>query len=135
MAGELPIAPLAANADLIRGIIQDVQALFRQEINLATAEVKRDARTLGMVGVQLLAAGLLGLLTLGLVAVMLVHLLTWLFPELPVWGSYGIVALGFGAISAFAMTSGLKELKSANLGPTQTIETMKENGQWLKAQL
>jgi hypothetical protein len=126
---------LETQASLLKGIISDVQLLFRKEMELASAEVKRDMRTLGAVGAQVGAAALLGLLGLGLLALTLVHLMVWLFPDLPLWGAYAITAAGFVLGAGIAAKGGLEQWNHARLGPTHTIETMKENGQWLKAQL
>jgi len=69
---------------------------------------------------------------------MLVHLLHWLTApamadpaNIPLWGCYGIVAflcLGGGAALILA---GKKKFSSFNPLPDQTVETMKENVQWI----
>jgi Putative Actinobacterial Holin-X, holin superfamily III len=77
-------------APLLTGLIQDAQTLLRQEVALATHELRRELRTtrravmsLG-VGIGLAAIG--GWLLI-LMVVHLVHALT----ALPLWACYGIV--------------------------------------------
>lgn len=120
---------------LLRGIVDDVQTLLRQELELASLEIKRDARTLSSIGAQIGAAALLGLLALGLLALTIVHLMVWWVPTLPVWVAYAITAVGFASGGGLVARGGLEKWNGSNLGPRHTIQTMKENGKWLKAQL
>jgi len=92
-----------------------------------------------MVAVTVLAIGagavFLGILFTGF---MLVHLLHWLTApagadpaSIPLWGCYAIVCflcLGGGAALILA---GKKKFSSFNPLPDQTVETMKENVQWI----
>jgi len=126
---------LESQAGLLKGIVDDVQLLFRKELELASLEIKRDAKTMGSIGAQVGVAALLGVLGLGLLALTLVHLMVWLFPALPLWGAYAITAAGFCISGGSIAKTGLDKWKHAHLGPTHTIQTLKENGQWLKAQL
>lgn len=126
---------LETQAGLLKGIVNDLQFLFRKELELASAEVKRDVRTVGKIGAQAGGAALLGLLGLALLALTVVHLMVWLFPDLPLWGAYAITATGFLIAGGVAGKSALEQWNHAHLGPTHTLETLKENGQWLKAQL
>lgn len=132
MASELN---LETQAGLLRGIVNDLQFLFRKEIELASVEVKRDMRKVALIGAQAGGAALLGVMGLGLLTLTLVHLMVWLFPGLPVWAAYLITAAGFLVVGGLAGKNALEKWSHAQLGPTHTIETLKENKQWLKAQL
>src|SRR5207249_10436874 len=73
------------------GIINDFQSLMKQEVALARRELadelrkaKQAAISLG-IGVGILAIG--GLLLI----FMLVHLLSWAVPAIPLWACYGII--------------------------------------------
>lgn len=120
---------------LLHGIVDDVQTLLHQELELASLELKRDARTLSSIGAQLSAAALLGLLGVGLLALALVHLMVWWAPSLPLWGAYGITALGFSAIGGLVARGGVQRWHEAKLGPRHTIQSMKENEKWLKTHM
>jgi uncharacterized membrane protein required for colicin V production len=62
---------------------------------------------------------------------MLVHLLKAV-TELPLWACYGAVG-GFLIIAAMTLfVSGTKKVKQLHVVPTRTVETLKENVQWLK---
>ena len=63
---------------------------------------------------------------------MLVHLLEAL-ASLPLWAGYGIVG-GLLAISgAVLLRIGKHTIARIDVIPSQTVETMKENVQWIKA--
>jgi hypothetical protein len=90
--------------------------------------------------VQLRAAMSLGI-GLGLAAIggwllilMLVHLVH-VFTALPLWACYGIVGglLAAGGIELLVL--GTQKLAQLHLVPQDTVETMKENVQWLKEQV
>ena len=78
-------------SSLVGGIINDFQSLMKQEVALARRELadelrkaKQAAISLG-IGVGILAIG--GLLLI----FMLVHLLSWAVPAIPLWACYGII--------------------------------------------
>ena len=75
---------------LLTGLMQDAQKLLRQEVALATHELRRELRTIRRT-VMSLGIGI-GLAAIGgwLLILMLVHLLHAL-TALPLWACYGIV--------------------------------------------
>jgi hypothetical protein len=124
---------------LVRGIINDIGDLIKQEFRFAQAEFRSDLRK-SREAILALAAGagvaFLGVLVLTL---MLVHLLHWLTlpagidpdpARLPLWACFGIVggvALGIGAV---LLVAGKKKFDSFNPLPDETAKTVKENLQW-----
>jgi hypothetical protein len=125
---------------LVRGIVNDIGDLIKQELRFARTEVRSDLRK-SREAILALAAGagiaFLGVLVLTL---MLVHLLHWLTlpagvnPDpagLPLWACFGIVgslALGIGA---GLVVAGKKKFDSFNPLPDETATTVKENLQWI----
>src|SRR5271166_895332 len=112
MATQVPTTSEPGFAHLVRGIVNDVGDLVKQQIQFARAEIKEDLRKSKDACVLLaLGAGsaFAGVLFLGL---MLVHLLHWLTApahadpsSLPLWGCHAIVAgvfivTGVGLIAA-----------------------------------
>jgi len=137
MANEVHAEDTAGIGGLLRGIINDVGDLIRQEIRFARSEIKSDARKMLRAGAVLafgVGAAALGVI---LVAFMLVHLVHWLSlpagtePGIPLWGCYGIVAAVFLAVGAATAFAGVKRLESVNPLPDQTAKSVKENVEWI----
>jgi len=129
----------ASMTSLMRGIINDIGDLIRQEIRFAKTEIKTDLRKTQQASILVgIGSGVAGLGAV-LLAFMLVHLLHWLsFPAgtateagIPLWGCFGIVGavlLGIGSAVAWA---GCKKFQSFNPLPDQTAQTVKENVEWI----
>ena len=125
--------PPASLSSLVGDIITDTQSLVRQEIALARREI-RDEADKARTAVQSFAVGACTLLLGGiLLCLMVAHLLFWL-TEMPLWICYGIV----GGVLLFAgvllLQAARNKAGSINLLPPQTVQTMKENVQWIKNQ-
>lgn len=139
MANEVQTPPEEAGvASLLRGIINDVGDLIRQEIRFAKTEFSSDARKLlRSAAVLALGAGTAGLGVI-LLAFMLVHLINWLSlpagtvePGLPLWGCFGIVAAVFLAVGSGLAFAGVKGFQKVNPLPDQTAQNVKENVEWI----
>ncbi|MCC6416812.1 MAG: phage holin family protein [Gemmataceae bacterium] len=117
---------------LVKGIIDDVQQLTRQQFALLKEEVRDDFTSTVQAGTVLGA----GVVVLGLGALLLLLtiplLLEWAFrPDLPLWGAFAIVTgvvLAAGAGLSFA---GLKKFQSFDPLHDRAAEALKENVQWL----
>ena len=126
-----PAAP--SLAALLGGIMKDAKDLLVQELTLAKLEghdelrqIKTAALSLG-IGVGVAAVG--GIL----LSVMLVHMLA-AYTDIPLWGCYGIVGSVFGVLGWVLLASGKHKIEEIDVMP-QTVETMKENAQWLREQM
>jgi len=119
-------------SSLVGGIINDFQSLMKQEAALARREIadelrkaKQAAISLG-IGVGILAIG--GLLLI----FMLVHLLSWAVPAIPLWACYGIIG-GLLILAGGALLLRAKaKAEYIHVVPERTAETMKENLKWIK---
>jgi hypothetical protein len=118
-------------ATLLSGIVADAQELVRQEIALARQEVREEISTakdagikLGIAGAVLAIGGLLLVLTL---AQGLADLLNW-----PAWAGYGLVGLVLAIVGYFLLSAAQKRLSEIHPVPEKTVETLKENVEWLK---
>jgi hypothetical protein len=122
----------------VKGIVDDVGDLIKQQIDFARTEVTTDLRKTRDAA-EALAVGA-GVATLGglFLGFMLVHLLHWLTApsgadqsSLPLWSCFAIVgALLLGCGAALIM-AGKKKLNSFNPLPEETVKSMKENVQWI----
>jgi hypothetical protein len=123
---------------LLRGIINDVGDLIRQEFRFARTELKSDARAMLRAGLVLACGAGTAVLGVILMAFMLVYLLHWLSlpagtaePGIPLWGCYGIVAAVFLAVGGLMAFMGVKAFQSVNPLPDETAKNVKENVEWI----
>src|SRR5438132_10908107 len=95
MATDLHPDQSASVTTLVSGIVHDAQELMKQQFELLKAEVRDDFRKVRDAS-EMLGAGA-GLALMGgiLLTLMLVYLLAWLIPEMPLWVAFGIVGLVF----------------------------------------
>jgi len=133
MANEVHVPPDEASlSSLLRGIINDIGDLIRQEIRFARTEMKSDVRKATRAG-AVLALGV-GAACLGvvLVAFMMVYLIFTLSNEtIPLWGCFGIVAAVFLVVGAGLGFMGVKSFQNNNPLPDQTAQSVKENVEWI----
>ena len=118
-------------ATLISGIVGDAQELVRQEIALARQEIREEIGNAKDAGIKLaIAGGVLavgGLLLVLTIAQALADLLNW-----PTWAGYGLVGLVLAGVGYFLLSSAQQQLKEVKPVPEKTVETMKENVEWIK---
>lgn len=115
---------------LVSGIVEDTQLLFRKEIELARAELREELVTAREAAIGYSLAVGLGGMTILLMTLALVHLIS-LWTPIPLGASYALVGLGYAAVGAACYSSARKAHEQTDLMPRQTIETMKENIQWI----
>jgi Putative Actinobacterial Holin-X, holin superfamily III len=120
--------------ELLTGLMSDVMTLLRQEVALAKHELRAELRNV-ILAVVSLGAGV-GVAAIGglLLILMLVHLLQAL-TGLPLWACYGIVGGLFAVVGGVLLVLGKRKLARMRLVPQDTVETMKENVQWIKEQV
>jgi hypothetical protein len=137
MANEVHAPPDEASmASLLRGIINDVGDLIRQEIHFARTEIKSDVRKTTRAGAVLVlgaGAACIGVVLVALMAVHLIHNLSGAGDSatIPLWGCYGIVAAVFLAVGSGVAYVGYKALQHVNPLPEKTAESVKENVEWI----
>jgi len=126
---------------LVKGIVNDIGDLIKQQFQFARAEIKTDLRkTREAVAALAVGAGVAALGGLFL-CLMLVHLLHWLTlppgadpASLPLWACFAIVGLLFLGGGFALILVGKKKFDSFNPLPDQTAASVKENVQWITNQ-
>ena len=120
-------------AALMGGIFSDAQALLKQEVALARSELsdelgetKRVVLSIG-IGAAILAVGVLFLV---LLVVDLLHEEL----QLKMWQSYGIVGGILTLAGVVLLLLARARVSAISFVPKQTVETLKENVQWIKNQ-
>lgn len=118
-------------SNLVSGIVTDIQDLARKEIALARQEIKEDLNEAKEAGIKLGVGGAVlavgGLFLLVTLALGLADLLNW-----PAWAGFGIVGLVFAVVGYIMFSSAQKQAKNLRPMPEKTIETMKENVEWIR---
>jgi len=113
---------------LVKGIIDDVQTLTKQQFKLLKQELEEDfakSRHAAMPMVIGLGVMLIGTLLLGIT---LSLLLEWAFrPNLPLWAAFAIVTAVISGVGFALFYAGQKKFQSFNPLPDRTLEALKEN--------
>ncbi|MBC8160859.1 MAG: phage holin family protein [Roseiflexaceae bacterium] len=116
---------------LVSSIVGDVQTLARQEIALAREEIKEELSTARDAAVKLgIAAAVLsigGILLTVFLSLAIADLFDW-----PTWAGFGLVGLVFAIIGGVLLFLGKKDIDKIQPMPQKTIDTMKENVEWIK---
>lgn len=115
--------------ELIGNISNDLSTLFRQEVELAKVELKQEASKAGKAAGMLGGAGFAGYLAVVLLSFALVAALSNVMD--PGWAAL-IVAVLWGIVGAVLYANGRKQLKTVDPTPRRTVDTLKEDAQWLK---
>lgn len=115
--------------EIITEITSDLSRLFRQEVELAKAEMRQEAKKAGKAGGMFGVAAIAGLMVVVLLSFALVYALDAIMPA--GWAAL-IVAVLWGIVGAVAFVTGRKQAKEINPVPQQTVETLKEDAQWLR---
>ena len=115
--------------DLIGNISNDLSQLFRQELDLAKAELKQEASKAGKAAGMLGGAGFAGYLAVVLLSFAAVFGLANVMDG--GWATL-IVAVIWGIIGAVLYVIGRNKLKTVDPMPRRTVDTIKEDAQWLK---
>ncbi len=116
---------------LIGRMTSNLSKLMRQELELAKVEVREEAKKAGAAVGMLAAAGVAGLLLLICLSLTLIWLLDMVMYQ---WLAALIVTLLWGIVAAVLGLNGKKKLAQVSPKPEQTIETLKEDKEWVQAQ-
>jgi len=120
-------------ASLISGIINDAKDLLLHEFVMAKLEMQSELRKTKAAAISFaIGAGIAAVGGL-LLILMLVHLLG-AFTAIPLWGCYGIIGGGLLIIGLIVLRTSKQTVETIDAVPQQTIETLKENAQWIKKQ-
>jgi hypothetical protein len=118
--------------DLFSELATETSTLVRQEVALAQTELTQKATRVGK-NVGYLAVG--GFVAYAAMLAVLAGIIMILGMVIPVWLSAIIVGLVVGGIGYFLISSALAELRKTDPVPRDTVETIKEDAQWLKNQV
>lgn len=113
-------------------IAQDLRNLLRSEVQLAKAETREQIQLAIRSAIWGAVAALCALLTLVFIALTSMFAL-WVV--LPMWLSALIVTAGLLIIAGLAGLMAYARIKQISLVPKRTVDSLKEDVAWAKAQL
>lgn len=118
--------------NLLSELAGETGLLVRQEVALAQAELTQKATSIGKNVGFLVVGGAIGYAAL---LAVLAAIIVGLSYFVPLWLAALIVGLVVGIVAAVLISSALKALKNTDLKPVQTVDSLKEDAQWLKNQV
>jgi hypothetical protein len=128
--------------DLFSELASETGTLVRQEVALAQVELTNKATKVGKNVGFLVAGGAVGYTALLVILAAIVIGLTQLIHAITdwqiitsAWIAAAVVGIVVGIIAYSLITNALAKLKNTDLAPRETVETIKEDAQWLKNQV
>lgn len=120
----------ASVTSLVRGILNDAQELFRQQIALFKSEFREDMRRTREAAISLVAGAAVAFFGVFLVLFGLVYLLSWA-TNMHLWVSFLIIGGLVLVIGLGLLYAGKKRFESFNPLPDQSAQALRENVQWI----
>jgi hypothetical protein len=116
-------------SQIVEDMLSHLAEIVRAELRLVQTEIRQDLRKAGNAGGYLAAAGVAGLLGLGFLLLGAVYGLALVMPLWLAAVSVGL-AVSIAGLALFGI--GLHRMKTINLTPERTIQTLEDNFAWLK---
>ena len=116
-------------SDVLQDILRNLQDMVRSEIRLAKVEIREEVRRAVSSSVWI-AAG-----TLGAVSAWIFLLWTLAYAlatRMPMWAATLVVAVVMAAAAVVLIMGGIRRAKRIQPIPERTVESVKENLEWMK---
>ena len=123
MADQRPLS------EVLQDILRNLQELIRAEIRLARAEVGQDARDAATAGAWAVAGAVTAV---GACGFLLWAAAYGLALVMPMWAAMLVMAAATGLVAAGLLTFGLRRFRRLRPLPERTVESLKENLEWIK---
>jgi hypothetical protein len=118
--------------ELFSELSREASTLFRQEMQLAKVEMSQKASKAGK---EVAFIGTGGAIAFAGFLAILAAIIIGLAEFMPLWLSALIVGVIVAGVGYFLVQQGMSGLRKMNPAPRQTIETLKEDKEWLKQQV
>ena len=127
--------PEPSLTSLVTGIVHDAQELMKQEVALARQEVKEELGKAKQVALAFAAGAGVAVLAVIFLLLAVAFLITWASADrIPLCGSFGIVGVVLAVTAGILFYAGRNRAEDIHLVPRQTVETLRENAQWIRTQ-
>ncbi|MGA8027025.1 MAG: phage holin family protein [Bryobacteraceae bacterium] len=117
--------------DVLEDILANVQTIVRSEVRLAKTEITEEATKAGRAAGMMAGGVVAALFTVWLLLLTIVFALATV---IPMWSAALLVFLLMAALTALLLIAGKKRFKTVHAKPEKTIESVKENVEWVKNQ-
>jgi hypothetical protein len=122
----------ASLGELFSSLTSDLSQLMRSEMELARVEIREEASKAGKAAGMLAGAAVAALIAL----ILLTSAAAWGLAEIVDAGwAFLIVGVVIGAVAAVLARSGRNKLAEVSPVPDQTVDTLKEDARWARAQV
>jgi uncharacterized membrane protein YqjE len=118
-------------ADVLKDVVGSIQDIIRSEVRLAKAETKEELVKAWGAARLLLAGAVLGLYALGFLLLGGVQALAL---KMPYWAAALVGGAVLAVIAGILVSAGRSRFKHVHPAPEKTIQTVKENVEWMKNQ-
>ena len=118
--------------ELFSDLVNETTTLVRNEVALAKVELTQKATTVGRNIGSLVIGGAIGYAALLAICAAAILLLSTVMPA---WLAAVIVGVIVAAISWMLISKAITTLRNMELKPQETVESIKEDAQWIKDQI
>jgi uncharacterized membrane protein YqjE len=116
-------------SDVLQDIIRNVQEIVRSEVRLAKTEIREEAVKAKSSMLLLGVGGVTALFAMLFLLVTIVYALALVMPS---WAAALIVGTVLAVVASVVLMAGMKRFKQIHPTPERTVETIKENVEWVK---
>jgi uncharacterized membrane protein YqjE len=129
-APNTPPASEKSLGDLFADLSRETSTLVREEVRLAQVEMTQKATRLGKASGMIVAGGFV--VYAGLLAIVAGIALALVAMGMAPWIAAILVGAAFAIIGGLLAMQGISTIKHLDPIPRQTLETLKEDKEWLK---
>jgi len=120
-------------ADLVSGIVSDVQQLLKQQLLMFRQEFEEDARKTREATTIMAAGATVALAGMIVFCIGLAYLLNWAAPSLPLWACFAIIGGAGTGLGGILVYQSWWEFRSFNPFPDKSVRALQENLEWKTA--
>jgi Putative Actinobacterial Holin-X, holin superfamily III len=118
--------------ELFSDLVNETTTLVRNEVALAKVEITQKATKVGRNVGSLVIGGAIGYAALLAICAAVILLLAMVMPA---WLAALIVGVIVGAVAWMLIGKAIATLRTMELKPQETVESIKEDAQWIKDQI
>jgi uncharacterized membrane protein YqjE len=116
-------------SEVLQDIVGNVQEIVRSEVRLAVTEIREEVAKAKSSALLLGAGAVTGCFA---ILFLLYAAATLLSLIMPLWAALLVVAIVLAFIASVMAMWGMKSLKQLHPAPARTLETIKENVEWVR---
>ena len=130
LGSDVPDVSGVGVGEILRGVTSDLGKLVNQEVELAKLEVRQEAKKAGRIAGAFGGAGVAGYFAALFLSLTVMFALAAWFDSLT-WAALSVGVL-YAIVAAVLIARARAQAKTLNPVPEQTVQTLKEDKEWLK---